>query len=175
MKHWKVSLLILIVLISAIYVDLDKRTLIKFQVGKFKFNKTFERPPIDLNILGLNFSRNLEFKRGLDLAGGTYLVMSADMTKVAPADRDAALESLQGIIERRINLLGVSEPVIQTSKTSGEYRLIVEIAGVTDTNEALNLIGKTAELVFREEISASESAKVASESAQKIWTVSNRD
>ncbi len=97
-------------------------------------------------------------RKGLDLAGGTHLVMSADMTNVAAADRDRALTSLEGIIERRVNLYGVSEPIVQTAKVGGDYRIIVELAGVKDVSQAIELVGKTAELTFREEISASESA-----------------
>lgn len=127
----------------------------------------------------INFHKNL--KEGLDLAGGTRLVLNADMSKVNSADRDQALESLKGIIERRVNLYGVSEPVVQTSKSGGDYRVIVELAGVTDTNEALKLVGKTADLTFREEVDASESAKVSTESAimfgpfQRLTNLTGRD
>ncbi|MCX6724592.1 MAG: protein translocase subunit SecD, partial [Candidatus Shapirobacteria bacterium] len=53
-------------------------------------------------------------------------------------------------IEKRVNLFGVSEPVIQTSKVGDQYRLIVELAGVKDINQAIDLIGQTAQLDFRE-------------------------
>ncbi len=104
------------------------------------------------------FGRSLDIKKGLDLAGGTKLVLQADMSAINQVDRTQALDSLKGIIERRVNLYGVSEPVIQTSKAGGDYRIIVELAGVSDVTQALNLIGQTAMLSFSELISATESA-----------------
>ncbi|MBI3559208.1 protein translocase subunit SecD, partial [Candidatus Gottesmanbacteria bacterium] len=100
----------------------------------------------------VNFKK--EIKRGLDLAGGTAVVLQADMTKISSPDRDQSLDSLKSIIERRVNLYGVSEPVIQTIKTGGDFRINVELAGVTDINQALSLIGKTAQLGFYEETSS---------------------
>ena len=104
------------------------------------------------------FGRSLDIKKGLDLAGGTKLVLQADMSAINQVDRTQALDSLKGIIERRVNLYGVSEPVIKTSKAGGDYRIIVELAGVSDVTKALNLIGQTAMLSFSELISATESA-----------------
>jgi len=166
MKHGRLLLLIFLIALASIFVDVGRTIPIKFEIGKFKVNKTIERPVIDWQLLGGRFYRDLEFKKGLDLAGGAQLVLSADMSKLPASERNSALESLAGIIERRINFLGVSEPLIQTAKTAGDYRLIVEIAGITDVNEALSLVGKTAELSFREEISASDSAKVSTIAAQ---------
>ena len=54
------------------------------------------------------------FKLGLDLAGGTELVYTADMSETVSADRADALAALQGVIERRVNLFGVAEPLVQT-------------------------------------------------------------
>ncbi|MCL4390519.1 MAG: protein translocase subunit SecD [Patescibacteria group bacterium] len=127
------------------------------------------------------FGRVLELKKGLDLAGGTRLVLQADMSQVNSADRDTALESLKGIIERRVNLFGVSEPVVQSSKSGNDYRVIVELAGITDVNQAIDLVGKTANLTFREEVSASESANISTISAQlygpyqKLTDLSGKD
>jgi preprotein translocase subunit SecD len=82
--------------------------------------------------------------------------------KDIPTDqKDNALESAKTVIEKRINFFGVSEPIVQTSKVHGDYRIIAEIPGVTDANAAINLIGKTAKLTFWEDI-ASDSAKPAS-------------
>jgi preprotein translocase subunit SecD len=88
------------------------------------------------------------------------------MGSVPAEDRKTALDSLKSIIERRVNLYGVAEPVVQTARSSGDYRVIVELAGVTDVNEALKLIGKTAELSFREEVAATEAGKISSAAAQ---------
>lgn len=103
------------------------------------------------------------FKFGLDLVGGTELVYKADTSKV---DNVAdAMGSLKEVIERRVNIFGVSEPIVQTESAgivSGnkEERLIVELPGVTDIDEAITLIGQTPVLEFRlEKQNATEIAK----------------
>ncbi|MBI4099659.1 protein translocase subunit SecD [Candidatus Microgenomates bacterium] len=157
MSHRFLVWLIVLVTAAAVLVDLPK-TLprLNFKIGNIKVDYQFERPALDFNFLGSRIQRDLDIKEGLDLAGGTALTLQADMSAVAPADRDTALDSLKGIIERRVNLFGVSEPVIQTSKTGGQYRVNVELAGVTDVNSAVDLVGKTAELTFRESTTAGE-------------------
>lgn len=92
---------------------------------------------------------NLEPKLGLDLAGGVQLTMSADMTGVELQDQEAALESAKNIIEQRINSLGVAEATVQTAKTGGQNRLNVEIPGIADVDQALELVKKAAHLEFK--------------------------
>lgn len=87
------------------------------------------------------------YRLGLDLLGGTHLVYQADLSKVG--DRAAALEGVRDVVERRVNLFGVSEPVVQVS---GQDRLIVELAGITDVNQAIKLIGETPLLEFKTQI-----------------------
>ena len=92
------------------------------------------------------------FHFGLDLVGGTELVYRADVSNAD--DVDGAMESLKEVIERRVNLFGVSEPLVQTERAgliSGneEERLIVELPGVTDLEEAVAIIGDTPVLEFR--------------------------
>jgi len=84
------------------------------------------------------------------LAGGTHLVFQAEMAGVDENDRSSAIQAARDNIEKRVNLFGVSEPVIQTSKVNDDYRLIVELAGVKDVNQAIDLIGQTAQLEFKE-------------------------
>jgi protein-export membrane protein SecD len=94
------------------------------------------------------------FRLGLDLSGGTHLVYKADTSNLAPEDVRESMASLRDTIERRVNLFGVSEPIVQTERSgvlSGEVqdRLIIELPGVTDTQEAIRLIGETPVLEFR--------------------------
>ena len=94
------------------------------------------------------------FKLGLDLAGGTELVYKADMSQTAPGERSDALGALQGVIERRVNLFGVAEPLVQTEEASAlsgttEDRLIVDLPGVTDIKAAVAALGETPTLEFR--------------------------
>lgn len=119
-------------------------------------------PSFDINVRfgSFSFARDLSFRLGLDLVGGTNVTLKADMGSINAQDRTAALESAKNVIEKRVNLFGVSEPVVQTAKSNDEYRIIVELPGVKDVNQAVALIGKTAQLEFEERNSASESAEL---------------
>lgn len=94
------------------------------------------------------------FRLGLDLSGGTQLLYKADISATPPANTESSLDALRDTIERRVNLFGVGEPIVQREKGSslageGEERLIVELPGVTDTNKAIEMIGRTPVLEFR--------------------------
>lgn len=91
-----------------------------------------------------------QLKLGLDLQGGTELILETQMDKIESANRDSALESAKNVIERRVNLYGVSEAVVQTSKLGEQRRILVELPGLKDASAAANLVGKTAQLDFRE-------------------------
>ncbi|HEY5383387.1 MAG TPA: protein translocase subunit SecD [Candidatus Paceibacterota bacterium] len=98
-------------------------------------------------------SSRFAFKLGLDLSGGTQLTYNADTSKVPASQVGDSLAALQTVIERRVNAFGVSEPVVQTEQGgalgTGQYRLIVELPGVTDVNQAITLIGQTPLLEFK--------------------------
>mgnify|MGYP003393182646 CR=1 FL=1 len=94
------------------------------------------------------------FKLGLDLAGGTELVYKADTSKITSSEIDDAMNTLRDVIERRVNIFGVSEPVVQVEESSAvagikEHRLLVELPGVTDIDKAVELIGQTPLLEFK--------------------------
>jgi len=125
--------------------------------------KVLHRPDLDLRIGNMRIYRDLDPKLGLDLQGGAHIVFEADTKDLSETDKDTALESAKTVIERRINLFGATEPVIQTSKVGNSRRIIVEIPGVTNVNDAINLIGQTAQLTFWE-TEASPSA-IATQSA----------
>ncbi len=93
------------------------------------------------------------FRFGLDLNGGTELTYRADISKVKSGDVGGAMASLRDVIERRINIFGVSEPVVQVENPgiitgTNEYRLLVGLPGITNIEEAVKLIGKTPQLEF---------------------------
>jgi preprotein translocase subunit SecD len=111
--------------------------------------KTFYRPVINLNFFGRPFVRDLNFRLGLDLQGGTHLVYQADTSGVAEGNRVQAVQAAKDNIEKRVNLLGVSESLIQTSAVGNDYRLIIELPGIKDINQAITTIGQTAQLEFR--------------------------
>lgn len=92
-----------------------------------------------------------KFRLGLDLRGGSHLVYEADTSGLAASDISNAMESLRGVIERRVNAFGVTEPIVQIENSATHHRLIVELPGVTDVEEAKRLINITPTLEFRTE------------------------
>ncbi|MDD4599804.1 Protein translocase subunit SecDF [bioreactor metagenome] len=89
-------------------------------------------------------------KQGLDLQGGTHVVLEAVDTPEAKVDEDA-VQRVVKIIERRVNELGLTEPIIQRQ---GDRRIIVELPGVKDPEKAIDMLGKTALLEFQDESGA---------------------
>ncbi len=113
------------------------------------------------------------FRLGLDLSGGTHLVYRADVTKLESDSIDDSLASLRDVIERRVNAFGVSEPVVQVEEGgitgTDKYRLIVDLPGVTNVEEAVRLIGETPILEFKtERPNASEVKPVIDENGNSI-------
>jgi protein-export membrane protein SecD len=96
-----------------------------------------------------------KFKYGLDLNGGTHLVYRADTTGVESKDVPRSMDVLRQTIEKRVNVFGVSEPIVQTETGSSlsdqkdKYRLIVELPGVEKIDDAIKMIGQTPLLEFR--------------------------
>ncbi|RJQ36107.1 protein translocase subunit SecD [Candidatus Microgenomates bacterium] len=171
MKNPRIIFWFIIVLtIFAVFIDLPKVIDISFDSPTLPvINKKIS---IHKKILGFNpglflsGEREFDFRKGLDLEGGVSITLKADMKGIATQQRNSALESAKTVIERRINFFGVSEPVIQKATVNGDYRIIVELPGVTDVNQAIKLVGTTAQLSFWED-TASSSAK-----AQPIATSS---
>lgn len=104
------------------------------------------------------------FRLGLDLLGGTHLVYQADLSKVQE-DKDQAMQGVRDVVERRVNVFGVAEPIIQVV---GEDRLIVELAGIKDVNQAINLIGETPFLEFKEEKADARAIIEAQQQGQRL-------
>lgn len=102
----------------------------------------------------LSLSKSDTYKLGLDLNGGTHLLYRADTSRLEGVGVKDAMTSLRDVIERRVNLFGVAEPIVQSEEGGAvgqakEERLIVELPGVTDVSKAIALIGKTPLLEFR--------------------------
>ena len=104
--------------------------------------------PSVANFVGLK--SDFKVRQGLDLQGGTQLVYQTDLSKVKGDEQSSAAQGVVEVIDRRINALGVTEPVIQ--KTRDNSRVIVELPGIKDIDAAIKLIGQTAQLEFREGI-----------------------
>lgn len=115
---------------------------------------------------------NYPFKLGLDLKGGSHLVYKADTEALSEKQIDPAMSALREVIEKRINAIGVAEPIVTTQKVrigeSIEHRLIVDLPGITDVKQATNQIGQTPTLDFR-----TENPDFASNSNNLVGTVVN--
>jgi len=94
---------------------------------------------------------NMSFRLGLDLQGGTHLVYEADLSQIGSASVNDAMQGVRDVIERRVNAYGVAEPVVQIDTVGQHHRLIVELAGIKDINQAIKMIGETPFLEFKEE------------------------
>jgi preprotein translocase subunit SecD len=127
-------------------------------------------PNISFTLFGKQIQHSFEFKRGLDIQGGMQVVLEADMSAIAEIDREQALQSAREVLLRRVDLYGINEPSVQTAKSGESYRIIVELPGVTDTTEALRLVGQTAQLEFQllkqQPIVLDESGEISTASAQ---------
>jgi len=120
----------------------------------------------------INASR--PFKLGLDLSGGTQLVYRADLSNIVESDVAESMSALRETIERRVNLFGVSEPIVQTERAGTfagdpEERLIVELPGVTDTEKAIALIGETPVLEFRMLKEGADLSNISSSTINQIF------
>ena len=125
--------------------------------GFLDYPSAFNVPVDFLNSkLGLQIPHfyNKPFHLGLDLQGGTQLVYQADMSKVPGKDQSDAVEGVRDVIERRVNAFGVAEPLVQTTKEGSNYRVIVELAGIKDVQQAIKMIGETPLLEFKEQETA---------------------
>jgi len=161
---------VVIFIVAAILLVMDLPGKIDLNSVKLPFvnepkkiaNFTFDPSRINIDTGIIQIQRDLSYRLGLDLQGGTRLVYRVNMSEIEESERQDAFESARNIIERRINYLGVSEPSIQTVKVGNEYRIIVELPGMSEVSQAINLIGQTAQLSFweagEEDLNASPSA-----------------
>lgn len=121
--------------------------------------------------------KNLPFRLGLDLSGGTHLLYSADISAVPAGEVDDSMNALRDVIERRVNLFGVGEPIVQvqsgTFGASGDHRLSVELPGVTDVKEAIAMIGQTPFLEFRTQSDAPQQVTVNPDGTASIDPMGN--
>lgn len=173
MKQRSRTALILVCILVVLGIIINVSSPIPFNFS-FKNPVTQKTTSVHYTYPGISFItkiRDLSFHLGLDLEGGSSITFKADMKGIPQSQREDALNSAKAVIEKRINYYGVSEPVVQTEKVNNDYRILVEIPGVTDVNQAVSLVGKTAKLTFWEgsgktpKLTASESAYLATASA----------
>lgn len=131
----------------------------------------------------VNHDAEHPFKLGLDLAGGSHLVYVADTSGVDSYEVPELMNTLRDVIERRVNMFGVSEPIVQVESSSfvsenKTERLVVELPGVTDVGAAVEEIGRTPLLEFKlydealaQQLMAAESLDSLTESASSSGAI----
>ncbi|OGI65903.1 protein-export membrane protein SecD [Candidatus Nomurabacteria bacterium RIFCSPHIGHO2_01_FULL_39_10] len=133
-----------------------------------KLNKNFENQSV--------FFKKFPFRLGLDLSGGTHLIYKADVSAISSSEIGSSMEALRDVIERRVNLFGISEPIVQVQRggliSSAGEQLIVDLPGVTDIKEAVKMIGQTPVLEFKTENPKKDEAQNVVVSADGVATVS---
>jgi protein-export membrane protein SecD len=137
---------------------------------KLSFNENVKSAVQGFTASSLENFKKYPFRLGLDLSSGVRLTYKADTSKISNTDKTDALNVLREVIERRVNAFGVSEPLvqIQSSILSNEDRMLVELPGLTDINQALQLIGQTPtlEFVLERDASSSEALAIATAKAK---------
>jgi preprotein translocase subunit SecD len=150
MKHLRRNLFLIVLITAlALIIDAPKNYPLTIKLLGRELHLTLSSPTLQFS-WPFSFTRELAIKKGLDLQGGTEVTLAADMSGVKAADRADALESAKEVIARRVDMYGVTEPVIKTLVAGDSYRISVALPGVESPDEALALIGQTAHLDFRE-------------------------
>lgn len=147
---------IVVITLLAAVISLPENYRLQFSYKSFKIDQTISAPDINFSLGPISIKKDIRTSLGLDLAGGSHLVFEAKLEKLQAADRQQALDALRNTIERRVNFFGIAEANVQTAKVDNSSRVIVELPGVEDTDEAVSIIGKTAQLGFREQSPKSE-------------------
>ena len=112
-KPWTTFIIILILAIFCFLIDL---------------------PQLLAWIPGSKWFSQQRFHLGLDLKGGTQLIYEAETKDIPKEEIEYAVEGARNVIERRVNVFGVSEPSIQTLKVGGDQRIIVELPGIKNVS-----------------------------------------
>ena len=98
-----------------------------------------------------NFGNShLPWRMGLDLVGGSTLIYKVDLAGIPDSEHSDAVAGLKEVIERRVNLFGVAEPRVNIAQKEEGYQLLIDLAGIQDIQEAIDQIGETPVLDFRE-------------------------
>jgi len=157
-KTHKVFIFICAITVMSLYLALPAKI----------FN--FQVPRINFKIGSWDLSKEIELKQGLDIKGGLQVILTADMTEIKAEDRATALESVKTNIGRRIDPYGVSEASLKTAVSGNDYRLILELPGETDPQQALTKIGKIAKMEFA--IPQFKPGKTATDAAEFVGFIS---
>lgn len=147
-KTSKSFIFILVLTAICLYLNLPFAINQKFNIFNKEFSINIPKPSLKFSYQKYTVDRSLDFKQGLDIRGGVQITLDADMSNISPDQKNSALESVRSVINRRVDGYGVSEASVRTVVGGGQYRLLVELPGLDDPKEAVELIGQTASLIF---------------------------
>ncbi|KKQ41715.1 MAG: Preprotein translocase subunit SecD, partial [Microgenomates group bacterium GW2011_GWC1_37_8] len=143
-------IIIFLLTVLAGYISLPQDIPLKLAFAGINLDKKIVRPDLNLSFRNVKIQKKFDLILGLDLKGGSHLVFEADTSNLNETEKKSAIQSLRNVIERRVNLYGISEPNVQTSSFEGKERVVVELPGVKDTEQAIDILGQTAQLTFAE-------------------------
>jgi len=146
-KTKKFLILIILLFVISIAIDLPRIKLDLKPIG-INFDNYINHIQINLNPIGINYTNSLNPSLGLDLKGGSELVLLANTSKIPASQVSSALSAARNIINQRVNLYGVSNAQVYTEKYGNQNRIVVDLAGVKNLNQAKKLVGETAKLEF---------------------------
>ncbi len=129
-KFWTTFISIIILAVVALLVDI---------------------PQLPSWVPGHNWFSKQKIHLGLDMQGGTQLIYNTDTSDIPSKKKESAVQGVRDVIERRVNVFGVSEPDIRTAKSEDGWHIIVGLPGIKDTKEAIDMIGETPILEFKEQ------------------------
>jgi len=143
-------ILTMILTVIAVLIALPAHIPYNFNIFNKQYTGEIGTPGFQFELFGGQYGFTpKDYRQGLDIQGGVQVVLEADMSEIEVVDRTNALDSAKEIINRRVDQFGIAEPVVRTAINGESYRIIVELPGAQNVNEALALVGRTAQLDFR--------------------------
>lgn len=151
-RHKKIFIAILFLALVCLYLNLPPQVSFEVNLWRKPFRVEFDVPHPTISLFGARIPTYYPLHLGLDLAGGSHLVFEAQGEGWSEQDRTRVAESLVENIRRRIDAYGVAESLVQPAWENETLRIIVELPGVEDVDEAISLVGQTASLDFRRQV-----------------------
>jgi preprotein translocase subunit SecD len=146
-KSKRFVILILFLFILLLAIDIPQININLKPIG-INYQTTINHLTFNVNVLGIHYTNPLNPSLGLDLKGGSQLVLLADTSKIPSSQVSSAMQAARNIISQRVNLYGVANAQVYTETYGKQQRIVVDLAGVKNLAEAKKLVGETAKLEF---------------------------
>lgn len=141
MKLNRVLLWFIIVLVGLTTLISFPSLPVKFTVGDKVYDRIIKGPDL--------FGKKMDVKLGLDLQGGSFISLRADMTGVPDSEKGQRIEAVRRVIENRVNQFGINESDVKSSISGNDYKINIELPGSdADTENQISLLKQTAKLEF---------------------------